>query len=105
MQLSSKIFTTRNILHITKDDLVFLYGWEYRKSSSRLVTTLYKHSGFHSNVQMMADFGFASYRSTLHCKNPKANHQLIITHKNYTDHAAKGIAWPSKPLLSLWLTA
>jgi hypothetical protein len=54
---------------------------------------------------MMADFGFASDQSTLHCKNPKANHQLIITYKNYTDHAAKGIAWSSKPLLFLWLTA
>jgi len=53
----------------------------------------------------MADYGFPSDQSTLHCKSPKANHQLIITYKNYTDHTAKRIAWPSKPLLSLWLTA
>lgn len=54
---------------------------------------------------MVADFGFVLDQSTLHDKNPKANHQLIITYKNYTYHVAKGIAWPSKPLLSLWLTA
>jgi hypothetical protein len=55
-------------------------------------------------VQMMADFDFASDQSTIPCKNPKANHQLIIIY-NYTDHVAKGIGWPSKPLLSLWLIA
>jgi hypothetical protein len=54
---------------------------------------------------MMVDFGFALDQSTLHCKSPKANHQLIIIDKNYADHAAKGIAWRSMSLLSLWLTA
>jgi hypothetical protein len=56
-------------------------------------------------VQMMDDFGFASHQSTIHCKNPKAKHQLIIIYKNYTDHVEKGVAWPSKPVFSLWFTA